>query len=31
MTGAAARNQIREYGLNLSAALERDMEMLLPV
>jgi hypothetical protein len=25
------RNQIREYALNLSAALERDMEMLLPV
>jgi hypothetical protein len=25
------RNQIREYALNLSAALERDMEMLPPV
>lgn len=25
------RNQIREYALNLSSALERDMEMLLPV
>jgi hypothetical protein len=25
------QNQIREYALNLSAAIERDMEMLLPV